>query len=160
MRILTNDNNEYFGLVSDYKNLEVFRNAVIEESMYSDRVIVRKIIEMRPLTDHELSEEGDYSTYEHGHWIPVDVPCETSCAFYLATQGITTDKPSAEEVVVEIEAPLNQNEQIVKNVINEEDVPPYVEGTGHFEFHDNDGTEDEFSTEYSQERTEEINEEE
>ena len=153
MRILTNDNNEYFGLVSDYKNLEVFRNAVIEESMYSDRVIVRRIIEMRPLTDHELSEEGDYSTYEPGHWIPVDVPCETSRAFYLATQGITTEKPSVEEVVVDqvLDNSVKEEENVIvtigDNLFKEEILEESTDAKNDFEFRDNDGTEDEINEE-------------
>ena len=85
MRILTNDNSEYFGLVSDYKNGQAFKDAIIADGAEGKLAIIATIL-MRPLTDHELSEEGDYSTYEPGHWIPVDVPCETSDVFYHAVE--------------------------------------------------------------------------
>lgn len=125
MKILTNDNNEYFGLVSDYKNGNAFREAIVAYGA-EGKIAIIATINMRPLTDHELSEEGDYSTYEPGHWIPVDVSCETSDVFYHA---------------VETEIPVM--EEIVENVIDEEEViEESTDAKNDFEFHDNDGTED------------------
>lgn len=113
MKILTNDNNEYFGLISDYKNGQAFKDAIIADGA-EGKLAITKTLLMRPLTEQELSEEGDYSTYEPGHWIPVDVPCETSDVFYLAFE---TDIPVKK---VEIDIPLNTSEQIIENVVSDE----------------------------------------
>ena len=130
MRILTNDNNEYFGLVSDYKNGNAFREAIVADGA-EGKIAIIATINMRPLTDHELSEEGEYSTYEPGHWIPVDVSCETSDVFYHAVE---TEIPVVEEVaeVVTVGDNLFKEELVVEN----------VDGNNGFKFHDNDGTED------------------
>ena len=112
MEILTNDNNEYFGLVSDYKNGNAFRDAIIADGA-EGKIAIIATLNMRPLTDHELSEDGDYSTYEPGHWIPVDVSCETSDVFYHAVE---TDipEPVAPLVVDEEELfPLDVDTEIV-----------------------------------------------
>lgn len=177
MKILTNGNNEYFGLVTDYKNLEVFRRAVAEESIYSDRIVIEKMIEMRPLTDDELlasgmSEIKDIKNISQDnvgfigayngtvvlysgerYWIPVGVPCETSQAFYFATQGTTTEKLLVEKVEAEqiLDNTVKLEEPAIvtvgDNLFKEELAVPYVEGTGHFEFHNNDQTEDEIDEE-------------
>lgn len=161
MKILTNDNNEYFGLVTDYKNLEVFRRAVMEESSYSDRVVIEKMIEMRPLTDHELSEEGDFSTYEPGHWIPVDASCETSKYFYFATQGVENEKVQAEEAQVSDGLLIAGDvaKELRKNYphLTEEQIEEAVHNA---ELLGKSSDAESFSVEYSQERTEEIKEEE
>ena len=153
MKILTNDNNEYFGLVSDYKNGNAFREAIVADGA-EGKIAIIATIHMRPLTDHELSEEGDYSTYAPGHWIPVDVPCETSDVFYHAVE---TDIPVVEEV---IDTNGIEGVYLGDNLSKEKEFTPYIEG---FEFRDSDGTIDDglnFNTEHNQQRTEEIKEEE
>ena len=123
MEILKNSNN-YYGLVSDYKDGYEFKDTIREQHNARGKLAITEMVHMVPT-------END--------WKQVRVSCETSDVFYHAVE---TEIPVVEEVVVEIEVPLNQNEQIIKNVVDEEEVPPYVEGTEHFEFHDNDGTED------------------
>lgn len=98
MKILTNDNNEYFGLISDYKNGQAFKDAIIADGA-EGKLAITKTLLMRPLTEQELSEEGEYSTYEPGHWIPVDVSCETSDVFYLAVE---TDIPVTKVIIENI----------------------------------------------------------
>ena len=136
MEILTNDNNEYFGLITDYKNAYGLKDAIVEEYGAEGTLSVIATIHMRPLTDHELSEEGDYSTYDPGHWIPVDVPCETSDVFYHAVE---TDIPVLEETV--------QPDNVMDDVLDDklDDESPH----NNFVFHDNDGTEedDDYDTE-------------
>ena len=133
MEILTNDNNEYFGLVSDYKNGNAFRDAIIANGA-EGKIAIIATLNMRPLTDHELSEGGDYWGHNDRHWIPVDVPCETSDVFYHAVE---TEIPVVEEEVEE-EIVLSTDEQIEENLFKEEN---------DFVFHNNDGTEDEFKEE-------------
>ena len=142
MEILKNSNN-YYGLVSDYKDGYEFKDTIREQHNARGKLAIVAMINMVPT-------END--------WEQVKVPCETSEVFYHAVE---TDIPAIVEEVVEevVEESLNEDEQIVENVIDEENVLPY-EGTGHFEFRDNDGTDDESAAEYNQERTEEIKGEE
>lgn len=143
MEILKNSNN-YYGLVSDYKDGYEFKDTIREQHNARGKLRIVAMVDM-------ILIEND--------WKQVKVPCETSKAFYHAVE---TDIPAVveeviEEVVEEVVAePLDEDKQIVKNVIDEEDILPHIEETERFEFHNNDGTEDEFNREYSQELTDEI----
>ena len=137
MEILTNDNN-YYGLATDYKNGNGFRDAIVAGGAKGKIAIIAMIPMIPTETD----------------WIPVDVSCETSEIFYHAVE---TDIPVVEEV---IDTNGIEGVYLGDNLFKEKEFTPYVEG---FEFRDSDGTIDDeldFNTEYNQQRTEEIKEEE
>ena len=118
MEILKNSNN-YYGLVSDYKNGNAFRDAIIAGGARGKLAVIATV-NMRPLTEEEFlpldvlalrdledipqGEMGYIGNYDgtpvayggERHWIPVDVPCETSDVFYRAVE---TEIPVVEEVI-------------------------------------------------------------
>ena len=128
MEILKNSNN-YYGLVSDYKDGYEFKDTIREQHGARGKLAITEMVYMVPT-------END--------WKQVRVSCETSDVFYHAVE---TEIPAVVEEVPQVLDNTVKEEDIIVVVgekIFEEDLSIEPTGTENdFVFHDNDGTEDE-----------------
>lgn len=92
MEILTNENN-YYGLVSDYKNGQAFKDAIVERFNARGTLAIIATVLMVPTEDS---------------WVLVNAPGETSKVFYHAVETDIPVTEDTEEIEVEIELAVKE----------------------------------------------------